>query len=148
MVKSETLPRNSAKLNFSDGLVVMTPRDLDKFVMSAEKAIEACSKEVKKGERSERFSEHFVAPLYDWCLSNASRIRACYLAVPSDHVPVFVVTNSRRFDFDFAEKVAAIELQLAGTGWQVNVTQLPEADDESLATFLDPEKALQIYANS
>lgn len=147
MVGSKAVPRHFARLSFSDGQVVVSPRDMDVFVISAAKAIEACQGEVKKDEHVERFSGQFLAPLHDWCLSNSDRVRACYLAVPSDHIPVFVVTNSRRFDFEFAEKVAAIELQLAQAGWQVNVLQLPDADDDSLATFLDLEKALQVYAN-
>lgn len=147
MVKAEKVPREFARLNFTDGEVVVSPRDMDVFVISAAKAVEACQGEVKKGEHVQRFSGQFLAPLHNWCLINADKIRGCYLAVPSDHIPVFVVTNSRRFDFEFGEKVAGIELQLAQAGWQVNVLQLPDADDESLATFLDLEMALQVYAN-
>ena len=147
MVKVEKVPRAPAQLSFKDGQVVVSPRDMDVFVISAAKAIEACQGEVKKSQHVERFSEEFLAPLHDWCLSNAGRVQACYLAVPSDHIPVFVVTNSRRFDFEFAEKVAAIELQLAQAGWGVSISQLPDADGGSLATFLDPEQALQVYAN-
>ncbi len=147
MVKAKKVRREFVRLNFTSGEVIVSTRDMDVFVISAAKAVEACQVEVKKDEYVERFSSQFLAPLHEWCLINADKIRGCYLAVPSDHVPVFVVTNSRRFDFEFAEKVAAIELQLAQAGWQVNVLQLPDADDESLATFIDLEKALQVYAN-
>ena len=147
MVKVKKTPRDLARLSFSDGRVVVSPRDMDVFVISAAKAIEACQGEVKKDEHLERFSSQFLAPLHDWCLINADKIRGCYLALPSDHIPVFVVTNSRRFDFEFAEKVAGIELQLAQAGWSISVSQLPETDGLSLATFFNPEQALQVYAN-
>jgi len=147
MTGLQTKARGSTRLSFADGQVVVSPRDRDVFAISAAKAIEACQGEVKKGEYVERFSSQFLAPLHDWCLINSGRIRACYLAVPSDSIPVFVVTKSRRFDFEFAEKVAAIELQLAQAGWQVSVLQLPNADDESLSAFVDLEKAIQVYVN-
>lgn len=145
--RTPTASRDIARLSFTDGEVIVSPRDMDIFVMSAEKATEACRIFVKKGEQYERFSRDFLKPLHEWCLGNADRVQACYLAVPESHVQVFVVTNSRRFDFDFAEKVAGIELKFATAGWRISVSQLPDADEESLAAFFDPEKALQVYAN-
>ena len=141
----KTRTRGPARLSFTDGHVVVSPRDRDVFVISAAKAIESYQGEVKKGEHIERFSSQFLAPLHDWCLVNADKIRGCYLAIPGRHVPVFVVTNSRRFDFEFAEEVAAIELQLARAGWAVSVSQLPEGG--SPTAFFNPEQALEVYAN-
>jgi hypothetical protein len=59
-----------------------------------------------------------------------------------------MVTRSRQFDFDFAEDVAGLELRLAKAGWRVGTFQLPDADDDSLATFFNPDGALEVYAES
>ena len=48
--------------------MIVSPRDMDIFVMSAEKAIEACRGEVKKGEHLNRFTTNFLTPLHEWCL--------------------------------------------------------------------------------
>jgi hypothetical protein len=138
--------RKFARLSFSDGEVVVSPRDRDIFLISAEKATEACRNAIQLDNRIKRFEAELLTPLNAWCVENAYKVKACYLPVPRQHIQVFVVTNSRKFDFEFAEKVAALELQFATLGWRIGITQLPEAGDNSLATFFDPDGALEVYA--
>jgi hypothetical protein len=145
MAKQETR-RQFAKLSFADGEVRVTPRDRDIFFMSAEKATEACRREMQHDERIQQFESEFLVPLHDWCVANAARIRACYIPMPGGHIPVFVVTTSPQFDFNLAAEVAGLELKLARNGWRVGVSQLPAADEESLATFFSKEGALEVYA--
>jgi hypothetical protein len=140
--------RKYARLSFSDGEVVVHPRDQDIFLISAEKATEACRNAVQQDQRVKRFVEELLTPLHEWCVANAERVKACYLPTPTHHIQVFVVTNSRRFDFEFAEKVALLEREFAKKGWRIGVSQLPDADDDSLATFFNPEGALEVYAQS
>ena len=66
--RTPTASRDFARLSFTDGEVIVSPRDMDIFVMSAEKAIEACRGEVKKGEHLNRFTTNFLTPLHEWCL--------------------------------------------------------------------------------
>lgn len=126
--------------------MVVSPRDRDIFLISAEKATEACRNAVQQDRRIKQFEEEFLTPLNDWCVAHADRVKACYIPVPEGNVRVFIVTNSRQFDFDFAEEVAALELRLAKAGWEVGSFQLPLADDGSLATFFNPDGALEVYA--
>jgi hypothetical protein len=146
MAKTEPARRQYAKLSFTDGEVVVTPRDRDIFFISAEKATEAWRKEMQQVERIKQFESEFLIPLHDWCVAHEGRVRACYIPVPSNHIPVFVVTNSPRFDFDLAAEIAGLERKLVQSGWRVGVSQLPNADDESLATFFSNEGALEVYA--
>jgi hypothetical protein len=73
-------------------------------------------------------------------------VAACYLPIPAGHLQAFIVTTSPRFDFALADEIAAMERELAKGGWRVGVSQLPAAEDRSLATFFNPEGALEIYA--
>jgi len=148
MVKPTAAPRKYARLSFTDGEIVVSPRDRDIFLINAEKATEACQNAGQMDRRIERFETELLTPLHKWCRANATLVKARYIPVPRSHIQVFVVTNSRRFDFDFAEKVAALELQFASTGWRIGVSQLPDADEGSLATFFNPEGALEVYAES
>lgn len=66
--------------------------------------------------------------------------------LPAGHLQAFIVTSSPRFDFALADEIAALEMQLANAGWRVGVAQLPKAEDRSLATFFNPEWALEVYA--
>jgi hypothetical protein len=88
----------------------------------------------------------FLLPLHHWCAEHAERVDACYLPLPAGRLQAFIVTKSPRFDFDLAEGIAALERQLAGEGWRVGVFQLPAAEELSLATFFNPDGALEIYA--
>ncbi|MBM3993649.1 MAG: hypothetical protein FJ303_05790 [Planctomycetes bacterium] len=56
------------------------------------------------------------------------------------------MTKSARFDFCLADKIAALERELANAGWHVGLSQLPAAQNRSLATFFNPEGALEVYA--
>jgi hypothetical protein len=146
MAKIDTPRRQYARLSFEDGEVVVTPKDRSVFLISAEKATEACRDALRREEGIERFESDFLIPLHDWCLAHADRVSACYIPLPGSHIQVFVVTNSRRFDLDLGVEMAELELNLARRGWRVGVSQLPETDDESLATFFNSDGALEVYA--
>jgi hypothetical protein len=146
MAKVPATRRSYARLNFEDGEVLVTPRDRSIFMISAEKAIEACRKAMLREEGLERFESEFLVPLHDWCVAHADRVRACYIPMPGANVPVFIVTLNPRFDFDLAEEMAALERKLARSGWRVGVTQLPRTDHKTQATFFHFEGALEVYA--
>jgi hypothetical protein len=133
-------------LSFRDGQVMVTPEDHDVFFISAQRATEACREAVRETQRVEQFKDDFLIPLHEWCEARADKVRACYLPRPAGSVRVFVVTASPRYDFALGEELAALELRLARAGWRVGVSQLPEADGDSLATFFSPDGALEVYA--
>jgi hypothetical protein len=133
-------------LTYLDGQVRVTPEDQDIFFISAVAAVRACCEVVRQEERVFRFTEEVLLPLHRWCLERSDRVSACYLPQPTGNIKVFVVGTSRRFDFDLAEEVAALELRLARSGWRIGVVLLPASDEEALATFFNAEGALEVYA--
>jgi hypothetical protein len=144
---TKVLSRNQpVRLSYRDGQIMVTPEDQDVFFISAEKATEACREAVKMDERITVFKEKFLLPLHAWCAQRSERVAACYLPRPAGQVQAFIVTSSPRFDFGLAEEIAALERELARAGWRVGVSQLPNAEDHSLATFFTLEGALEIYA--
>lgn len=138
--------RQPIRLSYRDGQVMVTPEDQDIFFISAERATEACQDAVRREERVARFKREFLLPLHQWCVAHADRVSVCYLPLPAGHVQVLIVTNSPRFDFELAEEIAALERSLAGAGWRVGLSQLPNANADSLSTFFKPEGALEVYA--
>jgi hypothetical protein len=146
MTKRQTTARQYVRLTFEDGEVVVTPKDRDVFLISAEKATHACQEAIRDDERVKRFESELLVPIHVWCQNHNSKIKACFIPLPRNHVQVFMVTTCHRFDLDLAEEVAGLELSLGRSGWRVGVSQLPDADEESLATFFRPEGALQVYA--
>jgi hypothetical protein len=148
MAKQADAPgRRLTRLTFQDGEVVVTPKDRDIFLISASRATEACREAVQLDKRIESFQSEILVPLHEWCLAHENKVRACYIPTTRDRqLRVFVVTRLPTFDFVLAAEVASLELKLARSGWRVGVSQLPEAEDESLATFFSPEGAFEVYA--
>jgi hypothetical protein len=138
--------KEPVRLTYQDGQIMVTPEDQDIFFISAEKATQACREAVKTEERIAAFKALFLLPLHDWCAKHAERVAACYLPLPAGHIQAFIVTASPRFDFGLAEEIAGLELELARAGWRVSVSQVPAAEDRALATFFNPEGALEVYA--
>jgi hypothetical protein len=138
--------RMYARLSFTDGDVVVAPRDRDLFLISAEKATEACRETIQAEQRVKQFEEQLLTPLNEWCQRHQDKLKACYVPLPERYIRIFCVTKSKAFDFEFAEKIAGLEVELASAGWRVNTFQLPEADEESLGTFFNPIGALEVYA--
>ena len=144
---AKTLARKEpVRLSYRDGQVMVTPEDQDIFFISAEKAMDACREAVKTDERIAAFKARFLLPLHQWCDAHADRVAACYLPLPAGHLQVYIVTTWKRFDFGLAEEIAGLERDLAQAGWRVGVSQLPAAENRSLATFFNPEGALEVYA--
>ena len=146
MAEANATRRRYARLNFTDGEVIVTPKDRDIFFMSARRATEACREAVREAQAIGRFESEFLVPLHDWCVAHAGKVRACYIPLPTGHIQVFVVTANTRYDFPLGEEIAALELRLSRAGWRVGVTQLPDAEGGALETFFSPEGALEVYA--
>jgi hypothetical protein len=138
--------KEPVRLSYRDGQIMVTPEDQDIFFISAENAANACRNAVKDEERIAGFKAKFLLPLHAWCVAHADRVAACYIPQPTRYIQAFIITTSHRFDFSLAEEIAALERELAADGWRVGVVQLPAAHDRSLATFFNPEGALEVYA--
>lgn len=146
MTKLQSRSKEPVRLSYQDGQIMVTPEDQDIFFISAEKATEACRDAVRADERIAAFKEKFLLPLHAWCAEHSDRVSACYLPRPAGHIQAFIVTSSTRFDFKLAEEIAQLERELAKAGWRVGVSQLPNAEHHSLATFFTLEGALEVYA--
>lgn len=143
-----TIRRNTVRLKFTDGEVLVTPRDMDAFVMSANRATEACKEAAREAGRIKQFQEEFLVPVHDWCVRHSRHVRSCYVPVPTSGISVYVVTRDKRFDFGLADETAQLEAILQRSGWPAAVSQLPATDEDSIGTFFSPDGALEVYAQS
>jgi hypothetical protein len=119
----------------------LPPRECDRFYLTAVKAIESSRRPLRLDV--EAFRTTLVEPLRAGC---ADRVTGCHVPPPRDHVKVFVVTKSPRFDFDLSSEMGSLELELF-ENWYLCCSQLPATEDGSQSAFFDPKTALQIYAN-
>lgn len=134
-------------LNYSDsGMIVVTPEDEDRFVLTAQNAVKACHDRYREEEAIKSFKNKFLVPLSEWCRANAERIRACYVPVPVGHIQVFVIGKGKEFDFELGKDISQLELRLFDAGWRVNVLQIPHSDQEELQTYFNIAGAIQVHA--
>lgn len=126
--------------------VVVSPENQDRFVMTCERAIEACrlseSRNIFKSD-----IEKMVLHCQEWALAHAKSIRAIYVGPQEFHVIAFVVPVSDHFDFDLAEKVAELahELTKKFPAARPDAIEVPGASADNLQRFVNLEEALLIY---
>lgn len=135
------------RLQFNGGMVLVMPEDQDKFIISSNKAIEACRLMDTSEKKYASFKEDFLMPLHEWCERHKDKVTSCYAGVPqSEMIPVFVVGKNEQYDFDLVSELAQMDIKLQANQWNAICHQLPAGDLDTLATFFDPSKALEIYA--
>lgn len=146
MTKTATPPHKAIQLRYSDGVVMVTPEDEDRFFITAQRAVEACQEAHQFDAAVRSFKEQFVKPLHDWCGERQASIRSCYVPLPAfGHLKVFVVGSSPRFDFALAADVSELELALNDAGWSVNVLQISATSEDDLRTYFNPNDSIQVY---
>jgi hypothetical protein len=136
------------QLRWDDGKVVVTPEDEDRFIQEAGWAVRACQQKLAQDRFVEQFKNEFLLALHGWCESHSDRVRDCYVVPGSAWISVFIVTSAPGYDFDLSDAVADLEMALFEKKWPADVLQIPNAGPESLQTFFDREKAIQVYGNS
>jgi hypothetical protein len=139
--------RDVILLHYSAGHVTVEPQDEDRFVISAQKAVEACQQQHRHEQSIKVFKQRFLQPLRVWCEDHASKIQGCYVPPPeAGHLEVYVLGATPRYDFDLGRELAKLELHLVDAGWRVHVMQIPECPGESLRTHFNPDGAIAVYA--
>ena len=146
MTTTERARRQIIRLSHTNGNVVVEPEDEDRFVMTAQSAVQACQDTHRHEEAIRTFKKEILQPLIEWCDSHSSQVQACYIPVPVGHIEVFMVGRSSAYDFDLGRALSELELRIAETGWRVNVLQLPAAASEDIQTYFNTEGALEVYA--
>ncbi len=139
--------KSPVRLRFDDGQVVVSPEDQDVFVISSQKAVEACQLMADFARKYASFKDDVLLPLHEWCLTRADRVASCYVGEPQGgSMPIFVIGKSEQYDFELLPELARMDIRFFQAKWTAICHQLPAGDLETLSTFFDPETALQVYA--
>lgn len=147
MTLAEHAKGSIIRLSHVHGNVIVEPEDEDRFVMTAQSAVQACQDRQRRDEAIRTFKGEFLHPLFEWCRQHADQVHACYVPVPSSGcLQVFMVGSAPKYDFALGRVLAALELKLFDAGWRVNVLQLPTSAGEDLQTYFSTEGAIEVYA--
>lgn len=125
--------------------VVLHPEDNDLFVRTGKQVIDAC----RLGISVEVWVEEVTAMLGHvraWAEAQNGRVRAAYCVPRGTRVVLFFVPASDAFDFDLADALAAINVELmkrfnVGT---IEVRQVPWSEVDR---FLDTSRFRAVYGD-
>jgi hypothetical protein len=149
MPKSETeLRARPIRLHFTDvqTSVIVTPEDEDRFITTAAEAARACQHAQDALQWKHEFDQ-LLTQLYEWCRAHASDVSHAYMAFSPEGLHLFILTRGPGYRFDFDDAVSDLDIKLAERfpRCPTEFLQLPEVPIESLTSFFDPGKALQLY---
>ena len=145
----ETTTKKPVHLRFDGGKVWITPEDSSRFRMAARRAVRVLHREKAIDREVLRFQNEYLPRLNSWCEANKDLVQTCYLGRSTAHgLTVFVLGIAPKYSFDLGDKISDLAIQLEDEGWSSHIVQISNADDDEIATFFDPESALQIYAQS
>ncbi len=130
----------------SSGKVVCEDDGEDRFVIQEDVAFTLCKNHEISANILKNFHDDFLANVAEWFSERADVLDAGYIPFDSD-LHLFVVSKSRIYDFQLADELSELELDLASRGWNVSTVLLPSASSDQLSTFFDAEGALKIDAN-
>jgi hypothetical protein len=120
------------------------PEDQDRVVNEAQRALLASQNGLAAERFWRQFVDEFLTPIHQWCHEHHDRVEACYVPFPKDHLRVFVVRRSQRYDFTLSEGLSGMEMDLFEKGWESEINQIPRG---RLEMFFDPAASIQIYGN-
>jgi hypothetical protein len=146
IMSTELTHKGPVQLRFDGGKVVVTPEDQNRFVIAADKAVEACQLMDAGLQLRERFKEEFLTRLFQWCQRHADKINGCYVAIRDGTLTVFVIGASGTYDFDLDDPISELEAEMQDKGWSSDIIQLPADDSDSRRTFFDEETSILVYA--
>jgi hypothetical protein len=92
-----------------------------------------------------RFMDDFVAPVRQWCVAHAEKVRTCYIAPDGRAPAVFVIGTAPGYDYSLSEPLAALEVDLHRRGWRCAVLQLPSDEPSLWPVFIREPQAIQVF---
>lgn len=124
-----------------DGVIVVTPRDQDRFTIRIESAIET----LVINEGANRFRKQMdllFRNLANW-LSARPDVMKAYVTIRDGELAFVVMHNSSTYDETFEDELSNLDIELANDPdlreVEINVFSLPPVSDEVLDSFLHSE---------
>lgn len=143
-IPDQTSVPQPLQLSWEAPKVSLSPEEQDRFIKEAQRVFLAS----QNGLAFERFwrqlAEEFLPAIRQWCQEHHDHVEACYVTFATDHLKVFIVRCSDRYDFTLGDDLTAIEMDLFDKHWPADIIQVPRGHLES---FFNPAASIQIYGN-
>lgn len=129
--------------------VVVTTEDEDRFSLTCAQAIEACKIHTSRKVWFEELRSLFLH-VNGWAIKNKDHVRSCYAQPRAGLVAIFIIPIKDSFDFDLADQIADLDLELSQEFPLVpaEVLQIPGGEEDGLRTFVDSDIAKHLYGKA
>lgn len=134
-------------LDWSDrkSFVIVTPEDEDRFFLTVEDAINACKSHSGFTEFQRTFKD-LLTYLARWIERHREKIKEAYLTVRETDMLFLTVHTGKSFDWEFEDSLTELDVFVAQADKykevRLNVLCIPNAGEDSVISFLDPDSTL------
>jgi hypothetical protein len=130
-------------------MLVVEPKDQDRYMLTVSKAIAACQMDQALGlEQFQTQFKNLLLTLKNWAQERRNEIEGVYLAVRDGGLLYVVVKKQARFNPDFEDSLTDLDLKIAHdedlSMMRVNMLSLPKASMDAISTFLSPIYTLKL----
>src|SRR5487761_1237910 len=139
-VPPQTTEPRPIQLTWNGTKVAVSPEEQDRLVNEVQRTFLASQNGLAFERFLRQFTNEFLPAIHQWCQEHHDRVEACYVPFPNDHVRVFVVRRSNRYDFTLSDDLSDLEMDLFEKQWPSEIIQVPRG---YLVTFFDPAAAIQ-----
>lgn len=146
IAKNSRDPIKIAAANDADRPIVIHPANNDLFIRTGRQVIEACGLHIGIELWIKELDE-MIKMITQWCESHGDAIQSCCVAPLGPRMAVFVVPQTRSFNFDLADELARLNVELVQT-FNVGMVETHQIPATELNRFVDPAIAKWVYGRT
>jgi hypothetical protein len=146
---AKTTEKTYIRLDYTrDGSVLVTPSEQDRFVVSIQQAISACSNAETTLKYFRQFTEVLVPKLKEWLKARRPKVQRAFLTYRDGGLLLLVVRKQTPLDGEFTDELTKLDVEIANDPnldlIRLDVLALPNVPDESVKSFLSPDRQREL----
>lgn len=137
----------AVQLDWTDdgGVVTVTPRDKDRFILKVRRAV-VILQQMNQAEEFEKQFTLLLRLLAEW-LGNQNNIHRAFLTHRDGALAFVIVRQLSEYDEQFEDRLSDLDFDIANDAdlklIKMDAICLPRASREAVSSFLDPEFMLE-----
>jgi hypothetical protein len=147
--RTKARPPRVKKITADQERVLLHPENNDLFMRTGKQVIEDCQLgiSVQVWFRELEAMLHEVGKWIDAPGGGGSRVRACYCTPRGTKIILFFVPKSDQFDFDLADALTELNVQLM-TRFNVGMVEVRQVPHDEVERFVTIDRAKVVYGQS
>jgi len=132
----------------TNGRVIVTPQDSDRFVVTIQEAVATCQTAGEVLRYRHAFSEVLMPRLTEWLECHRTQVRKAFLTVRDGGLLFLVIRKKAECDPEFTAELAEFDMEVAQDSNLdlicLEVMALPDVSDEVALSFTSPARRKEL----